>query len=165
MNQRVGKYWKATFMSGSNKAFFQPSNINFSCPVRAIKRKDMSQGYKVKYSFPSSSKMQTESLHQLEKGHGPGKCNATPLPTCFLQFVVRNHSAPYQKLSSALQVVVDGDLLMGKQRLTEDSIIKGKIASQLNSWEVIFPIFPGISISLRFETLDVCSVWPRILSE
>lgn len=89
MNQRVGKYWKATFMSGSNKTCFQPSNINFSCPVRAIKRKDMSQGYKVKYSFPSSSKMQTKSLRQLEKGHGPGKCNATPLPTCFLQFVVR----------------------------------------------------------------------------
>ena len=81
MNQRVGKYWKATFMSGSNKAFFQSSNIHFSCPVRAIKRKDMSQGYKVKYSFPSSPKMQTESLCQLEKGRGPGKRNTTPLPT------------------------------------------------------------------------------------
>lgn len=165
MNQRIGKYWKATFMSGSNKAFFQPSNINSSCPVRAIKRKDMSQGYKVKYSFPSSSKMQTESLRQLEKGHGPGKCNATPLPTCSLQFVVRNHSAPYQKLSSALQVVVGEDLLMGQQRLTEDSLTKEKFASKLKSWEVIFPIFPGISISLRFEALDVCSVWPHILSE
>lgn len=67
MTQRLGKYWKVNFMSGSNKAFLQSGNINFSCPVRAIKRKDMNQGYKVKYCFPSSSKMQTDSLCQMKK--------------------------------------------------------------------------------------------------
>lgn len=127
MTQRIGKYWKVNFMSGSNKAFLQSGNINFSCPVRAIKRKDMNQGYKVKYCFPSSSKMQTDSLCQMKKSYGPGKCNVTPLPTCFLQFVVRNHSAPYQKLSSALPVVVVEDLLTGKYRRNEESTTREKI--------------------------------------
>jgi hypothetical protein len=87
---------------GSNKAAFQSGDINFSCPVRVIKRKDAIQGYKVKYCFPSFSKMHIASFCQMKKGlYSPGKCNVTLLPTCFPQFVVRNHSATYHKLSSS----------------------------------------------------------------
>ena len=37
MNQRVGKYWKATFMSGSNKALFNQAiyiSVVLSEPLR-----------------------------------------------------------------------------------------------------------------------------------
>lgn len=116
MTLRLRKHWKANFMSGSHKTPFQSSNINFICPVTASKRNDMNQHYEVKYCFPSPLKMQIESLCQMKKGHGPGKCNTIPLSTCFLQFVVSNHSAPSQKLSSDLLVVVSEDLPMGKYR-------------------------------------------------
>lgn len=112
MTQRLKKYWKADFMPGSNKTFLQSGNVNFSCPVRAIKRKDMNQGCEVKYCFPLSSKRQTESLGQMKKRPWSRKAQCYTLPTCFLQFVVRNRS--YQKFSGALPVVAGEDLLMRK---------------------------------------------------
>lgn len=145
-------------MSGSNKASFKSGNINFSCLVRAIKWKDMNQGYEVKCCFPSSSEKQTESLCQKKKAHGPGKCNTIPLPTCFLQFVVRNHSAPYQKLSGTLPVVVGEDLLMEKWRLSKDSVAREKIVSKLKGWKLIVPVFPGILTSPRPKILEDCSL-------
>lgn len=39
MAQRLGKYQKTNYMSGSNKAPFQSGNLNFSFPVRAIKER------------------------------------------------------------------------------------------------------------------------------
>lgn len=164
MAQRLEKYWKTNYMSGWNKASFQSGKLNFNFPVRAIKRKAINEGYEVKHCFPSSSKMQTESLCQMKKGHGPGKCNATPLPTNSLQFVVRNHFASYQKLRSAPSVVLGEGLLMEPCRWNEDSIAMGGggggNVSKLKGWELIFSIFPGISTSLRHEMLIFCSLWP-----
>lgn len=159
--ERLEKHSKANFISGPNKASFPSGTVYFSCPVRAIKRKDVSQGYKVKHCFPSFTKMQTEPLGQTRKGHGPGKCNATPLPTSFLQFVVRKHSVPYQKLSRALQVVVGEGLLLEKCRLNTNRVARENPANTLKGWELIFPILPGISTSHRPEILDVCSLWPH----
>lgn len=67
MTWKLGKHWKANFVLGSNKASFQSGNINFSCPVRAIKRKDVIQGYKVKYCFPSFLKLHIASFAKRRK--------------------------------------------------------------------------------------------------
>lgn len=99
MTWTLGEYWKSYFVPGSNKASFQSGSMYISCSVRTIKRKNMNQVYEVKYCFPSSSKMRTESLCQIKKGYGPGECNTTPWPTCFLQLVVWEEPAPHQKLS------------------------------------------------------------------
>lgn len=56
MTWRLGEYWKSYSMPESNKAPFQTDNMCISCPVRTIKRKNMNQGYEVKYCSPSSSK-------------------------------------------------------------------------------------------------------------
>ena len=105
--------------------------------------------------------MQTESLCQMKKGCGPGKCNATPLPTSFLQSAVRNHFGPYEKLHRAPSVVVGEGLLLEKCRGNEDSVAMGKNVSKFKGWELIFPIFPGISTSIWLEILNFCSHWPH----
>jgi hypothetical protein len=153
MAQRQGKYWKVNIVSESHKASFQSGNIKFRCPVRAIKRKQMNWAYKLKYCFPSCSKMQTESLPQMRKGHGPGKCNATPLPAWFLHFVVRKHSAPYHKLNVLLPVVTGEGLLIWKKWLNEDSLAKEKLTI---SWKDGF----WLSLNfLAFQTSWVLKVW------
>lgn len=64
MAWRLVKECKANFELGSDKASLQSGCINFSCPVRAIKRKDVIQGYKVKCCFLSFSKC---TLHPFAK--------------------------------------------------------------------------------------------------
>lgn len=157
MAWKLGKYWKANFVSGSNKASFQSGNINFSCPVRSIRGKDMNQGYEVKYCLLSciachhTKKCKMNLFAKWRKAvfqenavlhlcpHG-----SSNLWSGTTQILTRNSLVPSP-------MVVGEHLLVGKCRLNEDSVAREKSPVSWKNGVWFFPYFLAFPSSLALQ--------------